>query len=58
MPNSAGQAYMNRKVAEGKTRNEALRCLKRRIAEYLWRIMVEDERRQRRPHVPATSAAA
>ena len=32
MPNSAGRAYFDTKVAEGKTRNEAMRCLKRRLA--------------------------
>lgn len=45
MTRSPGHAYYQRKIAEGKTRNEALRCLKRRIAEHLWRIMVADERR-------------
>lgn len=45
MPNSLGRAYFERKIAEGKTRNEALRCLKRKLAEHLWRIMINDERR-------------
>jgi hypothetical protein len=29
MPNSAGRAYFDTKIAEGQTRNEAMRCLKR-----------------------------
>ncbi|MCW2642051.1 MAG: family transposase [Dactylosporangium sp.] len=37
-----------RKIAEGKTRNEALRCLKRKLAEHLWRIMIKDEYRRQR----------
>jgi transposase len=46
MRTSAGRTYYDRKIAEGKTRNEALRCLKRRLAEHLWRIMIRDEHRQ------------
>ena len=46
---SAGRAYYDRKIAAGKTHKEALRCLKRQLAEYLWRTMIRDEtRRQRR----------
>lgn len=45
MPNSLGRRYFDKKIAEGKTRNEAMRCLKRRLANHLWRLMVTDERR-------------
>jgi transposase len=48
MRHTAGRAYYDRKIAEGKTRNEALRCLKRRLAEHLWRIMIRDENRHHR----------
>jgi transposase len=48
MRTSAGRAYYERKIAEGKTRNEALRCLKRKLAEHLWRIMIKDEYRRQR----------
>lgn len=34
MPGSIGRRYFDRKIAEGKTRNEAMRCLKRRIAAH------------------------
>jgi transposase len=43
---SRGRAYYNTKIAAGKTRNEAMRCLKRRLADHVWRIMLADERRQ------------
>jgi transposase len=45
MPNSIGCSYFDNKIAEGKTRNEAIRCLKRRLAIHLWRPMITDERR-------------
>jgi len=45
MRDSLGRAYYDRKIAEGKTRNEAMRCLKRRLADHVWRIMLADERR-------------
>lgn len=45
MPNSLGRGYFDKKIAEGKTRNEAMRCLKRRLANHLWRLMIADEQR-------------
>jgi transposase len=42
---SEGRAYYDRKVAEGKTRKEALRALKRRISDALYACMVNDARR-------------
>jgi hypothetical protein len=45
MRRSTGRAYYDRKIAEGKTHNEAMRCLKRRLADHVWRIMLADERR-------------
>jgi transposase len=51
---SAGRAYYERKIAEGKTRKEALRCLKRRLAEHLWRIMIRDECHRGRDHEETT----
>jgi transposase len=46
MRRSVGRAYYDRKIAEGKTRNEAMRCLKRRLADHVWRMMLADERRK------------
>ena len=34
-------AYLARKQAEGKTRREALRCLKRHLARHIWRLLRE-----------------
>lgn len=56
MVGSAGYAYYQRKIDEGKTRNEVLRCLKRRIAERLRRIMVADERRAARSQMVIAAA--
>ena len=65
MRDSLGRAYYDRKIAEGKTRNEAMRCLKRRLADHVWRIMIADERRTGRaagpggqPGATLTSSAA
>jgi hypothetical protein len=44
MRESVGRRYYDRKVSEGKTHNEAMRCLKRRIADRVWRLMITDER--------------
>jgi transposase len=45
MPGSAGRAYYQTKVAAGKTQKEARRCLKRRLANHIWRLMIRDEQR-------------
>ncbi len=45
MRGSTGRAYYDKKIAAGKTHNEAMRCLKRRLADHVWRIMLADERR-------------
>jgi transposase len=47
MPGSVGRAYYDQKIAAGKTHNEAMRCLKRRLADRVWRVMIADERRSR-----------
>ena len=47
MRNSVGRAYFDKKIAEGKSRNEAMRCLKRRLVNHIWRMMIADERRLR-----------
>jgi transposase len=44
MPHSAGRAYYDSKIAAGKTQKEARRCLKRRLADHIWRLMIRDER--------------
>ena len=44
MRGSSGRAYYDTKIAAGKTHNEAMRCLKRRLADHVWRLMIRDER--------------
>jgi transposase len=43
MRESTGRAYYDTKVAAGKSHNEAMRCLKRRLADRVWRLMLSDE---------------
>jgi transposase len=45
MARSRGRAYFDKKIDDGKTRNEAMRCLKRRLASHIWRLMIADEQR-------------
>jgi transposase len=40
-----GQAYYRRKLAEGKSPKEALRCLKRRLSDAVYRCLVIDQQR-------------
>ena len=42
MPGTEGHRYFRRKLAAGKSRNEALRCLKRRLSDVVYRRMVAD----------------
>jgi transposase len=41
---SDGRAYFDKKIAEGKTPKEALRCLKRRISNAIWARLRADAR--------------
>jgi transposase len=50
---NAGQAYYQRKLAEGKSPKEALRCLKRRLSDAVYRCLVTDQ--AERPAAMATS---
>src|SRR3954452_23249197 len=40
---STGHAYYRRKLAQGKTDKEAMRALKRRISDSIYRQLVDDE---------------
>ena len=42
---SPGRGYYDRKLAEGKTPREAIRSLKRRLSDVVWRHLVADARR-------------
>ncbi len=37
-----GRAYYQRKRADGKSHKEALRCLKRRLSDVVYRTMIRD----------------
>ena len=37
-----GRTYFDRKKADGKSSNEAMRCLKRRLSDAVYRVMVDD----------------
>lgn len=58
LPHSPGHAYYQRKLAEGKSPKEAKRCLKRRLADHIWRVMIADERRHTRAADPRGHAGA
>ena len=49
---TAGQTYYRRKRAEGKSAKEALRCLKRRLSDAVYRCLVADQ--AERPSALAT----
>jgi len=44
-PHSAGRSYYERKLAEGSTPREAIRALKRRLSDVVWRHLVADAQR-------------
>jgi transposase len=46
---SAGQVYYQRKLAEGKPPKEALRCLKRRRSDAVYRWLLAMQHSQRYP---------
>ncbi|MDT2009905.1 IS110 family transposase [Rhodococcus opacus] len=58
MPASAGRAYYDKKIAEGKSPRAAIRSLKRHLSDHVWRIMLADERRSHRQHEKESERAA
>jgi transposase len=52
------RAYLERKQAEGKSRREALRCLKRHLARAVFNALKERERRKLREATRKTSTSA
>jgi transposase len=44
------QNYLQRKLAQGKTKNDAIRCLKRQIATTLWALLQPDPQNTRSRH--------
>jgi transposase len=45
-PTTDGRRYFDRRVAEGKTPMEAMRALKRRLSDVVYRQLVDDQKRQ------------
>jgi transposase len=43
-PHTPGRVFYERKLAEGKTKKEAIRALKRRLSDVVYRQLVEDNR--------------
>ena len=50
--NPTGRAYYLRKRAEGKGHKEALRCMKRRLSDVVYRQLLRDSREQTSQHSP------
>lgn len=44
-PHAEGRAFFERKVAEGRTKKDAIRSLKRHISNTVYRRLVDDQRR-------------
>lgn len=55
LKDSLGRAYFDRKLTEGKTRTEALRCLKRRIARTVFHRLTTDHHNRHAPCLPAAA---
>ena len=47
-PSTDGRRYYDRRVAEGKTPMEAMRALKRRLSDVVYRQLVNDQKQQQR----------
>ncbi|MGH3585302.1 MAG: hypothetical protein ACRDQ0_03170, partial [Pseudonocardia sp.] len=58
MPASAGRAYYDKKIAEGKGPRAATRSLKRHLSDHVWRIMLADEKHIHRQREKESDRAA
>ncbi|WP_172652521.1 IS110 family transposase [Rhodococcus opacus] len=58
MPASAGRAYYDKKIAEGRKPAAARRALKSHLSDHVWRIMLADEKRRLRPEKNQSARAA
>lgn len=55
MPDTLGKAYYEKKLAEGKSTTEALRCLKRRLARVVFQLLTTDHHNRQTPAIPAAA---
>ncbi|WP_256974334.1 transposase [Rhodococcus sp. NCIMB 12038] len=58
MPASAGRAYYDKKIVEGRKPAAARRALKRHLSDHVWRIMLADEKRSHQQHTNEPASAA
>lgn len=52
---SLGRTYYEKKLAEGKSQTEALRCLKRRLARTVFNLLLTDHRNRQPRRLPAAA---
>lgn len=55
LKDSLGRAYYDKKIAEGKTKTEALRCLKRRLARVVFHRLNTDHTNRQTAALPAAA---
>lgn len=55
IPGTLGHAYYEKKLAEGKSKAEALRCLKRRLVRVVFRLLTTDHNNRQTPAAPAAA---
>lgn len=55
IPGTLGKAYYEKKLAEGKSKTEALRCLKRRLARVVFTLLTTDHNNRQAPPLPAAA---
>jgi len=55
MPDTLGKAYYEKKLAEGKSKTEALRCLKRRLARVVFNLLTTDHNNRQTTAQPAAA---
>jgi transposase len=55
MPATLGKAYYEKKLNEGKSKTEALRGLKRRLARVVFQHLTTDHNNRQAPALPAAA---
>ncbi len=55
LPDTLGRAYYEKKLAEGKSKTEALRCLKRRLARVVFQLLTTDHHNRQTTPIPTAA---
>lgn len=55
IPGTLGKIYYEKKLAEGKSKTEALRCLKRRLARVVFNLLTTDHNNRQTTALPAAA---